>query len=168
VSAAGTAGERRWEALAEQAARHREGEAAVEERLQLLALELAGTPYALPVERVREIVRVRPVAPMPRVPREILGLISLRGEIVQVVDLRRRLGLPEAEPTRASRVVIVHGSEGRITGLVVDAVTEVLSVREDSLRPASSESTAVESLFVRGERFVSVLELDRVLSLDAA
>ena len=157
----------RWDVLAQAAARRSEGDDGGLDRSWLLCFELAGTPYALPVERVRGIVRVRPVTPMPRVPREVLGVISLRGEIVQVVDLRRRLGLAEAPCSRASRVVIVDAGDGRIAGLLVDRVFEVISVGEDALRPPATEAAVVASLCVQGERFVSVLDLDRVLVFDA-
>jgi purine-binding chemotaxis protein CheW len=166
MSAPVSAQDSRWDALARAAARRRDGEAEGAALLQLLAFQVAGTPYALPVERVREIVRVRPVTPMPRVPADVLGVISLRGEIVQVLDLRRRLRLGEAERTRATRVMIVHGGDGRAAGLLVDAVTEVMSVSEEDLQPPTGDAAAVESLFVRGERFVSILDLDRVLVFD--
>jgi purine-binding chemotaxis protein CheW len=104
---------------------------------------------------------------MPRVPEEVSGVISLRGEVVQVVDLRRRLGLAAAETTRASRIVVVHGGDDRIAGLLVDAVREVLSVSDESLRQASSEAGVVEALCVHQERFVSLVDLDRVLAVDA-
>ena len=151
MSAEAQASEVRWEMLARAAARRRDGDAEAEERVQ---------------ERVREIVRVRPVTPLPRVPPEVLGVISLRGEIVQVVHLRRRLGLGEAALTRASRVVVVHGEDGRVAGLLVDAVNEVMSVTEESLRPPPGEAVAVEFLSAQGERFVSLLDLDRVLAFD--
>lgn len=167
MSASGSAQDSRWDVLAQAAARRREGDGAGVDQSRLLCFELAGTPYALPVERVREIVRVRPVTPMPRVPQEVLGVISLRGEIVQVVDLRRRLGLAEAPSSRASRFVIVHGGDGRVAGLLVDRVSEVMSASDEALRPASAEAVAVESLCVQGERFVSVLDLDRVMVFDA-
>jgi purine-binding chemotaxis protein CheW len=134
----------------------------------LLACSLAGGAYALPVERVREIVRVRPITPVPRTPPAVLGVLSLRGTIVQVVDLRLRLRLPAAPPGRGSRIAVVEGGDGELAGLLVDAVTDVLSVATDALRPAgAAEGSAVEALFARGERFVSLLDLGRVLDLDA-
>jgi purine-binding chemotaxis protein CheW len=154
-----------WEAVARQAAT-REA-AAVEYLRQLLVFELADAAYALPVERVREIVRVRPITPVPRVPAYVRGVISLRGEIVQVVDLRRRLRLPPVEATRATRIVVVHGGEDRVAGLLVDAVREVVSVGEDALRSASGESRVVEALCVRDQEFVSMVDLDRMLEVHA-
>jgi chemotaxis signal transduction protein len=63
-------------------------------------------------------------------------------------------------------VIVVHGGDGRVAGLLVDAVTEVLSVADDTLRPASGEAGAVDELCVRGEEFVSLVDLDRVLAVD--
>jgi len=155
----------RWEALAREAARPQT--VASEDLLQLLTFQLDDAPYALPVERVREIVRIRPITPVPRVSVDVRGVISLRGEIVQVVDLRRRLGLEAVQPRRSSRIIVVHGGDGRMAGLLVDAVREVLSVSEAAVRAAMGESGAIEALCVRGDEFVSLLDLDRVLAVDA-
>ena len=168
MSAPATSQDARWDALAVAAARQRAGDTEGVELLRLLAFELAGTPYALPVERVREIVRVGPVTPMPRVPAEVLGIISLRGEIVQVVDLRRRLGLGESGHRRASRILIVHDGDGRVAGLLVDRVAAVMLVNEEAQRPAPGDAVAVKSLYLQDEEFISCLDLDRVLAFDAS
>ena len=165
MSAADTA--ERWEDLARSAARARAADASPEQLRQLLSFDLSGSPYALPVERVREIVRLRTVTPVPRVPPHVLGVISLRGEIVQVIDLRVRLGLAAERPGPRARILVVHGEDDRIGGLLVDAVTEVLSVSEESLVAPGGESGAVDALCTHGERFVSVIDLDRVWRLDA-
>jgi purine-binding chemotaxis protein CheW len=139
-----------------------------EELRQLLIFEVAGSAYAVPVESVREIVRIRPITPVPRVSADVRGVIALRGEIVQVVDLRRRLSLPPAEPARQNRIVVVHLDDGRVAGVLVDAVREVLRVAADAIGPpAGGESHAVEALCTRGDRFVSLIALDRVLQIDA-
>jgi purine-binding chemotaxis protein CheW len=157
----------RWEELARSAQGDGSGGDPSDELRQLLTFEVDSTPYAVPVERVREIVRVRPITPIPHVPAEVRGVISLRGEIVEVVDLRRRLGLEPTEPARSTRIVVVHSEDGKVAGILVDAVREVSRVSEDSIRPASNESGAVESLCVRGDEFVSLIDLDRVLQVHA-
>lgn len=157
-----------WDELARSATRVDPDAAALDDIRQLLTFEVAGTPYAVPVERVREIVRIRPITPIPHVPMEVRGVISLRGEIVEVVDLRRRLDLDPAEPVRSTRIIVVHSEDGKVAGILVDAVREVSRVSEDAIRPASgSESGIVESLCVRGEEFVSLIDLDRILEINA-
>lgn len=145
--------------------------ASVEERddlIQLLAFEVDSTPYAIAVERVREILRIRPITPMPRVSSDVCGVISLRGEIVEVVDMRRRLDLPPAEPARTARIIVVNSDETTVTGILVDAVREVLRVSENAIRAAAGgETGAVESLCVRGNEFISMIDLDRILQIDA-
>ena len=153
-----------WETLAREAACRLESGGDPTDLQQFLTFSLDGAFYAIPVERVREIVRIQPITPVPRLPVEVLGVISLRGAIVEVVDLRRRLGLEPTEPARRSRIIIVYGGDGSIAGLLVDGVTEVLSVDESDLRAASGD--AVESLCVRGDEFVSLLDLNRVLEID--
>ena len=160
-----------WEELARGAAR-REAEAAdAELRRELLVLWLDGDPYALPVERVREIVRMRAITPVPRVPEAVRGVISLRGEIVQVIDLRRRLHLPPADDgagSRRARIIVLDSDDGQLTGLLVDRVSEVLRIAEEGLRPpAARESDAVAALAAYGERFVSLFDVERLLDLGA-
>jgi purine-binding chemotaxis protein CheW len=156
----------RWQDLARRAAERRNAEVENVAVRQLLTFVLDGSPYAVPVERVREIVRVRPITPIPRVPGDVCGVISLRGEILEVIDLRLRL---RAGPSgRASRIIVVHAADGGVAGLLVDGVTEVLPVPEDALRPAAAAETGnVETLCVRGDRFISLIDLERVLRFDA-
>ncbi len=157
-----------WESLARSASDRQGGIEEREEAMQLLAFSLDDAPYAIPVERVRVIVRMCPVTPMPRVANDIRGVISLRGEVVQVIDLRRRLGLSESETTRQTRIIVVTSGDGRITGMLVDRVTEVLRVGIDAMRTASpGEAGVTESLCVKGDRFISMLDLDGILAIDA-
>ncbi len=134
---------------------------------ELLVLWLDESPYALPVERVREIVRLRPITPVPRMPASVCGVLSLRGEIAQVIDLRLRLGLPassDASPRR--RIVVLHGEDGQLTGLLVDRVSEVMRLRDEDLRPPTGrDAGTVIGLAPQGDRFVSVFDVERVLDL---
>ncbi len=157
-----------WQEIARAAARRGEDREQALELRQLLSFRVDGSQYAVPVESVREIVRMRPVTPIPRVAADILGVISLRGEIVQVVDLRRRLGLAAAQPDRSSRIIVVHAEDGRVAGLLVDAVVEVLRVTDDAISsPVGPEAGAVHALCARGDEFVSLVDLGRVLEIDA-
>jgi purine-binding chemotaxis protein CheW len=155
----------RWDALA-RAALRREAQEDTALRREFVTFQLDGDPYALPIERVREIVRLRPITPVPRVPTAVRGVISLRGEVVEVLDLRLRLGLEPREASRTSRIVVLHAEDGSVAGLLVDSVRDVLRIPEDQIRSASGgENDAVAALLVRGDEFVSLLDLDRVLEL---
>jgi purine-binding chemotaxis protein CheW len=154
-----------WESLARAAV-----DRAVEEEAsllrELLVFTLDADPYAIPVEWVREIVRLRAITPMPRVPPEIRGVISLRGEIVQILDMCRRLGIEAREPTQASRIIVLHGEPGAVTGLLVDSVREVLRVGEEAIQPPpTGGSGSVEEICRRDQEFVSLLNMGRVLDL---
>ena len=154
-----------WDGLARAAAAPGGAEQAELVR-ELLCFTVDGDPYAVPVERIREIVRLKSITEVPRVPDEILGIISLRGEVVQVLDLRLRLGVPATELTRTHRIVVLHGDEGEVTGLLVDTVSEVLRVEEASVQPpATGDSEFVAALCRRGDHFVGLLNLEKVLDL---
>jgi len=156
-----------WAELARSAA-HGAEEGAGEELRQLLVFQVADASYALPVECVREIVRQRPTTPIPRAPADVRGVISLRGEILQVIDLRRRIGVPAAEPTRRARIVVVHGEEGGVAGLLVDGVREVLRTGLSTLSLQGGGDGMVAGLVRRGDHFVSLIDLERVLDLHAS
>jgi len=158
-----------WDVLARAAAKAREAREESAVLRELLCVEVGGEPYALPIERVREIVRMCPLTRVPRAPALVLGVISLRGEILQVLDLRRALGAAALPPTRRSRIVVLHGEAGDVAGWLVDAVSEVLRVPEaELLPPPGAAGELVTAICVRGERFVSLLEPDRMQSLVAA
>jgi len=154
-----------WDSLARAAFDHQVDEEASSVR-EFLAFTLDGDPYAIPVEWAREIVRLRAITPMPRVPPEIRGVISLRGEVVQVLDLCLRLGIQTRGATRSSRIIVLHGDHGSVTGLLVDSVREVVRVAEEAIQPPpTGESDSVEALCREDGEFISLLNMDRVLDL---
>lgn len=157
-----------WQALARAALRREPTPPSPELLHELVVVMLDGDPYAIPVERVREIVRLRPVTPMPRVPAGIRGVISLRGEVIQVIDLRIRLGLGAASPDRHSRIVVLHGRDAEAAGLLVDSVRDVLRTPDASLREPTGGGSAIAALCVWGPELLSVLDVDRVLDFGAA
>jgi len=158
-----------WDELARAAASRREGSAPVEVLRQLLCVRIDGAPYAVPVENVREIVRVRSITPIPRTANEVRGVISLRGEIIQVIDLRLRLRLAPAVATKANRIVVVQADDGRVAGVLVDEVREVLRVSESAIgSPPAGEAGIVAALCTNGGEFVSIVDPERLLEVGRA
>jgi purine-binding chemotaxis protein CheW len=90
--------------------------------------------YAVPIAKVKEIANALEIVPLPHAPKEISGVADYRGEVVPVVDLRTRFGLPAAERTRKSKWIVVDVA-GRPAALVVDAVTDVFGTGGTELRP---------------------------------
>jgi len=99
---------------------------------EFLAFEMGDERYALPLSAVREIVRPPPITEVPRAPREILGIVSVRGHVTTLVDLRCKLGMPPTAIGPRSRVLLAD--QGReVLGLLVDRVDQVVRLREDEV-----------------------------------
>ncbi len=157
-----------WETLARGAAGDFGGEEGGSAQIlrELLVFGLDGAAYAVSVERVREIVRMRELTTIPRAPGWLLGVVALRGEVVEVVDLRRRLGLGASTPDRSNRIIVLHGDADRVTGLLVDSVSEVYRIADEEVLPAQGlDVTSVSEVCPRGEEFVSILDVERVLGV---
>jgi purine-binding chemotaxis protein CheW len=103
---------------------------------ELLAFELGQERYALPLACVREIVRLPSVTEVPRGPEDVLGVISVRGAVTTVIDLRRRLKLELLPITGRTRVLLVQQADETL-GLLVDGVLQVYRLREDEVELAN-------------------------------
>ncbi|WIY52226.1 chemotaxis protein CheW [Devosia sp. YIM 151766] len=141
------------------------------ERSQYVTLGVGEEMFAAPVSRVQEILDMRPIARLPRAPENLLGMIDVRGQGVPVLDLRLTLDMAEAADTENTRIVVlsVTGSTGEvILGLRADRVFEVTVLDSDELGPppaikAGWSGHCIEGIGRRNGRFVTVLNLDRLL-----
>ncbi len=103
--------------------------------VELCAFRVGDDEYVVDLRRVREVVPPLPIRPVPRAPEAIEGVVDLRGEVIPVVDVRRRFGLPEVPRSRKARLMVVR-IEGRVEALLVDAVLEVVRLPRSAIRPA--------------------------------
>jgi purine-binding chemotaxis protein CheW len=111
---------------------------AQEHRAEYLAFALADVTYAVPIAQVREILKLPPVTLVPRAPREILGIVSVRGLLVTVIDLRLKLEVPASPACRSGRVLLVNGTGGEVLGLYVDDVQQVYRLADKEIELASA------------------------------
>ena len=137
---------------------------------QLVVFQLGAELYGCEISRVHEIIRLQNVTRVPRAPGFVEGVINLRGKVIPVVDLRRRFGLPTADHTRASRIVVVEIGD-QVVGIVVDGVSEVLRVNSSIVEPPSPVVAGIDSEYLHGiaklpDRLVILLDLDRILARD--
>ena len=144
------------------------GTATIGEERQLVVFQLGAELYGVDIARVHEIIRLQTITRVPRAPSFVEGVINLRGKVIPVVDLRRRFGLPTAEHTRATRIVVVEIGD-QVVGIIVDSVSEVLRVSTATIEPPSPVVAGIDSEYLHGiaklpERLVILLDLDRVLA----
>lgn len=105
---------------------------------EFLAFVLAGELYGVELTRIREILSPPPLTPVPRAPPEVMGVCSVRGLLVTVIDLRRRLRLAENDVTRRARILLTQGESGEVIGLFVDEVRHVLRLGESEIESSTS------------------------------
>lgn len=140
-----------------------------------LTFELAHEEYGVPVLKVREIVRMTDITPVPRMPRHVRGVINLRGKVIPVIDLRLKLGFPQQDYTERTCIVIVEVSltSGRVLmGMVVDRVADVLNITSEDVDPTPEFGERVQTDYMRGVARVKgrvkiLIDLDRVLGADS-
>jgi len=106
-------------------------------RVEFLAFALAREIYAVPIAQIAEILRPPPLTCVPRAPRDVLGVISVRGKLVTVVDLRRRFRLQETPLDQKTRILLSDAGLGEQLGLLVDEVRQVWRLAADETEPAT-------------------------------
>jgi purine-binding chemotaxis protein CheW len=136
----------------------------------LVVVQIDRERYGVPIEHVHEIIRMQEVTRIPRAPAFLEGVINLRGQVIPVIDLRRRFGLPPAGHNGAARIVVVEMNGSRV-GMIVDAVLEVLRLPADAVVPPDDLLTATDAAFLRGvakheESLILLLDLERVLTAE--
>lgn len=139
-----------------------------EERLETwVTFALAGESFGLPVTHVQEILRVTQITRVPHTPAAVRGVTNMRGRVLPVVDLRVRLGLEAATIDPHSRVLVVT-SRGRLLGLLVDAVQQVLRLDRDQVEPPppdvmTAQSDYILGVYHQGDGLAILLDVDKVL-----
>jgi purine-binding chemotaxis protein CheW len=141
---------------------------------QYLGFHVAEEEYAIGILRVREILEYDTATRVPGTPRSIRGVINLRGRVVPVVDLAVKLGLPESQITKRTCVVVVEvdlEGERSVMGVLADSVSQVLDLPQGEIEPPPpfGPRVRVECLVGMGragKRFVLLLDIDKLLSLD--
>jgi purine-binding chemotaxis protein CheW len=130
---------------------------------ELIAFRIGDQEFCVNIMAVREIRGWTQATPLPQAPPYIMGVINLRGAVLPIVDLSARLGMKEAEPT-ARHVIIVAQARSRVVGLLVEAVSDILTVTEENIQPVPEISSDLERQYARGilafdKRMICMIEL---------
>lgn len=138
---------------------------------QLVTFKLGEEEYGIEISHVREIIKASQITPVPRAPQFVEGVINLRGKIVPVIDLKKRLGLPQGKPPSQPCIIVLE-MKGQLFGVKVDAVAEVLKLPGSAIEPPPqlvgiAEQPEQECLTGVGkmeDRLILLIDVDKVLS----
>ncbi|MBB3393899.1 MULTISPECIES: chemotaxis protein CheW [unclassified Rhizobium] len=133
---------------------------------ELIAFRVGDQEFCVNIMSVREIRGWTPATAMPHSPSYMRGVINLRGAVLPIIDLSARLGMKPAVPTQR-HVIIVAQVHRKVVGLLVDAVSDILTVTEDNVRPTPEIASELQRQFARGilaidKRMICLLELEAI------
>ncbi len=137
---------------------------------QFLTFTLNDQEFGIEILRVQEIKNFSQVTPIPNMPECIKGVMNLRGTVVPIIDLRSKFHMPTV-PYNQFTVIIVVNVGSKVMGLVVDAVSDVLNLADDSVKETPEFGAGVDTLFIRGlaksgDRLVTLLDIDYLLRVE--
>ena len=136
---------------------------------EFLTFKLGEELYGVELTRIKEILSPPPITEVPRAPQEVLGVCSVRGLLVTVVDLRRRLRLEERPFARRTRILLVTADWGEVMGLLVDEVRQVVRLQESEVEMAAAALGGDVAEYVLGVgrpegMFIVLLDLKAIVS----
>ncbi|CDN52580.1 CheW protein [Neorhizobium galegae bv. officinalis bv. officinalis str. HAMBI 1141] len=131
---------------------------------ELIAFRISDQEFCVNIMSVREIRGWTQATPLPHAPAYVMGVINLRGAVLPIVDLSARLGMKDAEPT-VRHVIIVAQMKAKIVGLLVEAVSDILTITDENIQPVPEVSSDLERQYARGilaidKRMICMIELD--------
>lgn len=134
---------------------------------QFVEFRLGDEKYGVDILQVKTIERMLPITRVPKAPPFVEGVINLRGEIVPVIDLKKRFDLPESEITENTRIIIVT-VEDLTVGMIVDSATEVIQLSQDAIEAPPAITTGIDSDYLEGvgkmeDKLLILLNLSKVL-----
>jgi purine-binding chemotaxis protein CheW len=135
--------------------------------LQLVSFRLADELYGIKITKVREIILIADITRIPETPHYVKGLINLRSTVIPVIDLKARFGLPERDLTDESRIMVLQAC-GRTIGITVDAVSEVLRIKQEQIAPPPPTVAGLGNKYLTGlvkldKELLILLDIDQIL-----
>jgi purine-binding chemotaxis protein CheW len=136
--------------------------------LKVVGFTLAAQEYVVDILKVKEIKLMMPITRVPKAPEYLKGVANLRGDIIPVIDLRKKLRLAPATPGDETRIIVIE-LETRLVGIIVDSVTENYDMKQRDISAPPAAITSLESAFVRGvakigDRLLIFLDIDRLMA----
>lgn len=135
--------------------------------LHVVSFRLGREEYAIEITKVKEIILLEGITHIPQVPEFIEGIINLRGNVIPVIDLRKRFGLAVTERNDQTRVMVTR-MEGRIIGLIVDSVSQVMKIPKSNIQPPPETIASMAGEYLLGvgkleDRMIILLDIEKIL-----
>ncbi len=139
------------------------------EELQLVVFKLGKEEYGVDIAKVQEIVRIQEITHIPQAPPFVEGIVNLRGQIIPIIDLKKRFNLECKEGDEKEKRVIVVNIGGQIIGIVVDNVSEIIRIPKDKVEPPPPIVAGIESEYIDGvgkldKRLIILLNIEKILT----
>lgn len=134
----------------------------------LVVFTLEDRHYALRLAAVERVIRIVEITPLPQAPEIVIGVVNVQGEIIPVVNVRQRFGLPQREISLSDQLIIAHISQRKV-GLIADAVMDVIEYSEQDIAAAESilpDMEHVDGILKLPDGLVLIHDLDKFLSLE--
>ena len=136
---------------------------------QIITFFLGSEEFGVDILLIQEIIRLSPITEVPNTPFFMEGVINIRGKVVPVIDLRKRLNIPVAPMDKATRIIVID-FENRVTGFIVDSVSKVVTIPGDTIQGAPDMITAgVDIEYISGvsrfeDRLIILLDFTKILT----
>lgn len=143
---------------------------AMESALEFLCVRVSDEVYGINIMDIKEIIKPREVTEVPRAPAFVSGVLSLRGTIIPIIDMRIRLGLAHDDPTGKERIVVIKDATS-YSGLLVDEVIQVVQVQQNAVEAAPTVLDGIDRDFVSGigrsdSRLIIILNLENIADIN--
>ncbi|MCK4798881.1 MAG: chemotaxis protein CheW [Spirochaetes bacterium] len=140
---------------------------AIGDEYQLILFNLGKSFYGIPIENVSEINKMEEITILPKAPKFIEGVINLRGNVVPVIDLRKRFGMEQVERTKMTKIIVILLGK-RLFGVIVDSVQEVLTLPKDRIELSLPTTSGLKAEFINAigkydDKLIIILEISHIL-----
>ena len=144
--------------------------AVAEELLQLVSFKIGAEEFGVDITKAQEINRMVEITKAPQAPNYVEGVINLRGKVIPIIDLRKRMGMDLKENDKNTRIVVVD-IENFVMGMIVDSVSEALRIPVSTIEPPPDIATGTDAEYIQGvakleDRLLIFLDLSKVINID--
>ncbi len=137
---------------------------------KFLTFVLGNEEYGVEILKVREIMGIMEITPVPQTPDYMKGVINLRGKVIPIIDLRLKFAMPEVERTKETCIIVAEVGSAQV-GIIVDSVSEVTDIKGEDIEEAPSFGQGIDTNFIMGlgktkKKIVILLDIEKVLTTE--